>query len=167
MGVSHGTPPPPVALRPVVEADILHFFEHQLDPEASFMAAFTVDDPADWEAFQARWTMLLANETIIARTILWGEAVAGSISRYEEMGRPEITYWLGRRFWGQGIATQALRLFLVLVPERPIYARVVKDNAASLRVLQKNGFAIIGEDRGYANARRAEVEEFILMLGTA
>jgi hypothetical protein len=31
-------------------------------------------------------------------------------------------------------------------------------------VLTKAGFTIVGEDRGFANGRRAEVEEFLLRL---
>ena len=47
---------------------------------------------------------------------------------------------------------------------RPMYARVVKDNIASLRVLEKCGFTICGEGKGFAYARGEEVEEFILRL---
>lgn len=47
---------------------------------------------------------------------------------------------------------------------RPLYARVVKDNLASQRVLQKCGFTICGENKGFANARGKEVEEFIMRL---
>lgn len=155
---------PTIALRPVSDADIPHFFNHQLDPVANYMAAFTPDDPGDWEAFLARWTMNRANESNINRTILRGDEVAGYIVCYEELGRPEVSYWLDRRHWGSGVATQALRLFLAQLPERPIYARVATDNHASLRVLQKCGFVIIGQDRGFANARQTEVDEFILRL---
>ena len=72
-------------------------------------------------------------------------------------------YWLGREFWGKGIATWALTEFLVFEQCRPIYARVAKDNLASLRVLQKCGFVITGEDKGFANARGQETEEYILI----
>lgn len=129
------------------------------------MAAFTAPDPTDAEAFAARWTMIRANEAIICKTILYGDAIAGSILRYEELGREEVSYWLGKEFWGKGIATQALRLFISQLPQQSLYARVAKDNIASLRVLQKCGFVIVGEDKGFANARQAEVEEFILALG--
>lgn len=48
---------------------------------------------------------------------------------------------------------------------RPLYARAVKDNIASIRVLEKCGFVLSGEDKGFSNARSKEVEEFILKLG--
>jgi RimJ/RimL family protein N-acetyltransferase len=49
----------------------------------------------------------------------------------------EVTYWLGRDFWGRGLATQALNRMLHLVVDRPILARAATDNIGSLRVLQK------------------------------
>ena len=43
-------------------------------------------------------------------------------------------------------------------------ARVAKDNLGSRRVLEKRGFAIVGEARGFANARGEEIEELVLEL---
>ncbi len=64
-----------------------------------------------------------------------------------------------------GIATWALKEFLVQKNQiRPIYARVAKDNLGSRRVLEKCGFKIIGESKGFANARNEEIEELILMI---
>ena len=98
------------------------------------------------------------------RTILVDGAVAGYLAHFEMFGQPSIAYWLSREFWGRGIATAALAAFLKVVTLRPLYARAVKDNRGSIRVLEKNGFAIVGEDRGFANGRGAEVEEVILRL---
>jgi RimJ/RimL family protein N-acetyltransferase len=57
-----------------------------------------------------------------------------------------------------------VRLILERTPVRPVFARAAADNVASLRVLEKVGFAVIGTDRGYANARRTEIEERVLRL---
>jgi RimJ/RimL family protein N-acetyltransferase len=57
----------------------------------------------------------------------------------------------------------ALSLFLDVVPTRPLHGRVVKDNIASRRVLEHNGFTVYGEDRGFAEGRGAEVEEWLLV----
>jgi RimJ/RimL family protein N-acetyltransferase len=46
-----------------------------------------------------------------------------------------------------------------------MYARVAKDNLASRRVLEKCGFTVIGEDKGFANARGQEIDELLLELG--
>ena len=131
------------------------------------MAAFTAEDPSDEEAFSAHWFQILGDKVITARTIVFNASVAGHIESFERFGQPEVSYWLGREFWGQGIATKALALFLEQVTVRPLYARAAKDNITSIRVLEKCGFSIIDEDKGYANARGREVEEYILRLEAA
>jgi RimJ/RimL family protein N-acetyltransferase len=153
-----------IQLREVNEADLPILFEHQLDPEANNMAAFTARDPSDRAAFMAHWTKLLADDTITKRTILFEGHVAGNIVCFEWDGKPEVGYWIGREYWGQGIATRALSEFLGVVKERPLYAAAAKDNVASIRVLEKCGFAITGYGRGFSNARSEEIEEVILEL---
>ena len=59
---------------------------------------------------------------------------------------------------------RVLALFLGQVPVRPLHARAASDNAASLRVLQKAGFEIIGTEKSFAQARNEEIEETILRL---
>jgi len=152
-------------LRDVVEDDLPIFFENQLDPEANRMAAFTAKDPTNREAFTAHWKKILADATVIIKTILIDGEVVGSVLSYEEDGKPEVSYWIGKKYWGKGNATRALFDFLAQGnKKRPIYARVAKDNFGSRRVLQKCGFTIIGEARGFANARGAEIEELVLEL---
>ena len=152
-------------LRHVVHADLPIFFENQLDQEANYMAAFTAKDPTNREAFKAHWHKILANEINIIRTVIFNEQVAGSVSSYEDEGRPEVTYWLGKEYWGKGIATRALKAFLASHNTiRPIYARVAKDNPGSRRVLEKCGFTVLSESKGFANARGQEIEELLLEL---
>jgi RimJ/RimL family protein N-acetyltransferase len=153
-----------VVLREVAEEDLPTFFEQQRDPDANYMAAFTAKDPSDHEAFTAHWQRILSDETNTTRTILFNNQVAGHIASYIHSGTPEVTYWLGREYWGRGVASRALLLFLDLVTARPLYARAAKDNVGSLRVLEKCGFTITGEDRGFANARGEETEEWLLEL---
>ena len=151
-------------LRDVLESDLPIFFAQQQDPEANYMAGFTAKDPSDKDAFMAHWAKILADKTTINRTILFEGQVVGSIAKFDFEGEPNVTYWLGKEYWGQGIATAALQKLLGEIASRPLYGRVVKDNIGSLRVLQKCGFTIVSEDKGFANARKAEVEEWILKL---
>ncbi len=65
----------------------------------------------------------------------------------------------------EGIASQALHLILDTVRVRPRYTRAASDNAASLRVLAKAGFTVIGREISYATARNSGIEETILRLG--
>lgn len=153
-----------IRLRAVTASDLDIFFEQQLDAEANYMAAFTSKNPADRTAFDDHWRRIMADPGILMRAILYGEQVAGYVLSHGWFGDPEITYWLGKEFWGKGIATRGLAAFLDEQPLRPLYARAVKDNLASLRVLQKCGFVITSSERGFANARGEEVEEIILTL---
>jgi [ribosomal protein S5]-alanine N-acetyltransferase len=47
---------------------------------------------------------------------------------------------------------------------RPLHARVAYDNVASQRVLEKCGFRVVATERGFAEARSGEIEEFALRL---
>jgi RimJ/RimL family protein N-acetyltransferase len=152
-------------LRDVVADDLPIFFTQQLDPEANHMAAFTVKEPAEREAFDARWRRMLCDPSIRAKTIVQRGEVVGSVMSYEEDGKPEVTYWIGREFWGRGIAARALEKFLREVNQaRPIYARVAADHLRSRRVLEKCGFEVSETARGFANARGMEIEELLLKL---
>lgn len=158
-----------IVLRAVISSDLPIFFEYQLDAEANYMAAFTSKDPANRDAFMAHWTKILDvedDETRIIKTILFGGQVVGHVFSYEdeELGGPEVSYWIDKAYWGKGIATRALAAFLLEIKVRPLYGRAAKDNTGSVRVLEKCGFVRIGEGKGFANARGAEIEEFILKL---
>lgn len=132
-----------VSLRDVTEGDLPAFFEHQLDPEATRMAAFPARES---DASMAHWTRILGDETITKKTVLVDGRVAGNVVSFEHDGNPEVGYWIGRSYWGKGVATAALSAFLNLVRARPLYARVAKHNVASIRVLEKCGFEIFGEE---------------------
>jgi RimJ/RimL family protein N-acetyltransferase len=152
-------------LREVAEDDLPWLFDFQLDPDANHMAAFTARDPTDREAFTAHWNKIMFDPTNIIRIIVCDGQVVGSVSSYEESGRPEVTYWIGRAYWGKGIATRALTSFLAQAnTTRPIYARVARDNLGSRRILEKCGFQVIGETKGFANARGEEIAELLLEL---
>nr|BBH86915.1 N-acetyltransferase [Thermosporothrix sp. COM3] len=149
-----------VTLREVIESDLPIFFTHQQDSEAAYMAAFTPKNRTDWDAFSLHWTMI-RNADSIKKTILANGEVAGHILQFELMGDPVVGYWIGRQYWGRGIATQALTLLLDIVSVRPLYAMVAADNIRSRRVLEKCGFTMQGSERSYANERQEIIEELI------
>ena len=128
------------------------------------MAAFTAKDPTNQEAFTAHWLRNLANETTINKTIVFDGQVAGSVASYEYEGRPEVTYWLGKEYWGKGIASQGLTQFLEYIETRPLYAHVAKHNIASRRVLEKCGFKVAAEDKFFSKIFGKEIEEYVLIL---
>jgi RimJ/RimL family protein N-acetyltransferase len=153
-----------VALRPVEDTDLDALFELMRDPESVRMAAFTAKDPNDREAFDKHVTKLRTSPGITHRAVTRDGQLVGTVGCWVMDGDTEITYWIDRSVWGQGIATQALTLLLETIPARPVYARAASDNLGSLRVLQKAGFTVIGTEVGFASARDAEIEETVLRL---
>ena len=126
-----------VVLREVVDADLPIFFAHQRDPESTRMAAF----PArDHDAFFAHWAKIRRDPANIIKTIVFEGEVAGNIGSWPAGDKRLLAYWIGREFWGRGIATAALAAFILEVKHRPLHAFVVKHNIGSIRVLQKSGF---------------------------
>jgi len=144
--------------------DLNTFFEFQLDKEANYLAAFTSKDPNDKTAYIEKYTKHLADPTINMRTIKVNDVIAGSIAKFIIENDTEITYWIDRKFWGKGIASTALKELLKIEQVRPIYGRVAFDNHGSQKVLEKCGFLKIGKEKGFANARQVEIEEFIYKL---
>jgi len=152
-----------IRLRDVTEDDLPILFEQQRDPEANRMAAFPARDR---EAFTAHWTKILDDPTVTKKAILFNGQVAGNIVSFEQSGSPKVGYWIGKNYWGKGIATKALSEFLGQVKVRPLFAHVAKHNVGSIRVLEKCGFTICGEDKVPSNTAAGEVEEFILELSS-
>jgi RimJ/RimL family protein N-acetyltransferase len=134
---------PAIALREVNAADLSVFYQQQVDDEATQMAAF----PARSEdAFFTHWNMrVLVNPDGCIRTILYGDEIAGHVLSWLDGSTRLVGYWLGKAFWGKGIATGALRQFLEIDRHRPLVAHVVSHNIGSIRVLKKCGFQAIGE----------------------
>lgn len=151
-------------LTKTITDDLHALFQFQLDKEAIHLAAFTPKDPNDKEAYLKKYTPFLSDPTINMFTIRSNNEIVGSVSKFIMDDEAEITYWIDRKFWGQGIATTALKDFLKMETTRPIRARVAFDNYGSQKVLEKCGFVRIGMDKGFANARQAEIEEYIYKL---
>jgi len=153
-----------ITLRKTLQSDLESFFRFQLDKEANYLAAFTAKDPADKEVYLAKYSKLVDDPTKNMQTILVDGVIVGSVSSFELDGHTEITYWIDKAFWGKGITTTALSMFLATESARPIFGRTAFDNFGSQKVLEKCGFVRTGNDRGFANARQAEIEEFIYQL---
>lgn len=155
-----------VLLRDVAGEDLSIFFEQQRDPVACRMAAFTAENPGDEAAFRAKWGKILGDGTVAKKTVVVGGRVAGNVLSFVAAwsGRREVSYWIGREFWGRGVATRAVAEFVRSLEARPLSARAAKDNVGSIRVLEKCGFVVTGFGRGFANARGEEIEEVVLEL---
>ena len=92
-----------VILREVTKEDLPIFFEHQLDAEATRMAAFP---SRDRDAFMAHWARIMSNETNatgILNTILADGTVAGNVVYWEAAGEPNIASGSARHIGGRGL----------------------------------------------------------------
>ena len=83
-----------------------------------------------------------------------GEAIGGiGIEPDTDVERvsAEVGYWLGEAFWGRGIATEALTAVTAEAFKQfeftRLYALAFADHAASVRVLEKAGYAREGHLR--------------------
>ena len=150
-----------VELRDAIETDLPIFYEQQLDPEAVRMAAFPTRGK---DAFMAHWSKIIIDHSVLTKTILFQGDVAGNIVCFEQLGEHEVGYWLGKEYWGKGIASTALAQFLEFIETRPLYAHVAKHNIASKRVLEKCGFNVAAEDTFFSKVFGEDIEEYILVL---
>ncbi|HEX6261677.1 MAG TPA: GNAT family N-acetyltransferase [Actinomycetota bacterium] len=151
-----------VTLRDVTDEDLDVFYQHQLDPEAAGMAAAT---PRGRGAFMAHWRRILADPTVVTKAVLVDGELAGNVVSFLREEKREVGYWIGKRYWGRGVATTALAWFLELIDERPLHAYVATHNLASVRVLEKCGFEVVGEDPAFTTIAGEPVAGLILRLG--
>lgn len=77
----------------------------------------------------------------------------------------EIGYFVGEEFWGKGIATAAIELFVNYLIQNfqpiRIYAEVFEFNKASMKALQKNGFFLESVRRKAAIKNNEIVDDFV------
>ncbi len=152
---------PAVRLRAVEDRDVEVFFDHQADPQAVEMAAFPARDR---DQFAAHWAKLRGDDTLVTRTIVADGIVAGNIGSWPDTGQQLLGYWVGREWWGRGVATRALALLVEEVSVRPLHAHVAVHNTGSIRVLEKCGFRRDREQEAAAPAPDDGVVELIFVL---
>ncbi|MFL4906737.1 GNAT family N-acetyltransferase [Streptomyces sp. MMS24-I2-30] len=139
-----------VQLRAVVDADLEIFLAYEHDPEAVRRSRFT---PRERDAFLTHWRgRVLGDPDSLVRTVTEDGEIAGNIVSWGDDGRRFVGYWLGRAYWGRGVGSRALGLFLRQERTRPLYADPFAGNTASVRLLQRHGFEDSGgglDDEGH------------------
>ncbi|WAC71582.1 GNAT family N-acetyltransferase [Roseateles sp. SL47] len=155
---------PEVVLRPFSVADLDEVFSHLSDPASVHIAGLTLREPGNRAEFDAAWRKVLADSELQIRAVLADGQFAGHVACYRFQGDWEVGYWIARRWWGKGVASEALRQLLAVAPQRPLNAHVLVDNIRSLRVLRKHGFQTTGQTPAFAWGRRKEVMVEILRL---
>jgi RimJ/RimL family protein N-acetyltransferase len=153
-----------ITLRTFADSDLDALFLWESDPRAVRMAAFTRGDPSDRSAFDAHYERVRGEPSNTLLAIDDDGEFVGTVGSYTMEGKREVTYWIAPARWGQGIASQALRVFLAIESTRPLFGRVASHNAASAKVLARAGFVEVGSDTGFAAGVGAEVVERIYRL---
>jgi len=123
-----------------------------------------VMNPRDVRSFNEHWAKILADPEVVAKAVLADGVLVGYVSCFGLEGSDFVGYWIAREHWARGIASRALGLLLEQVPRRPLHARVAKQNVASIRVLERNGFVVTGYRRSPADDRYPTCEEALLTL---
>ncbi|WP_202532723.1 GNAT family protein [Streptomyces sp. SID3212] len=127
-----------VRLRDVEPADLEVLFVQQHDPEALRRSRFP---PRERDVFMAHWTTnVLGNPTGFVQAVTVDGELAGNVLAWWDEGCRSLGYWLGRRYWGRGIGSRAVALFLEEEKARPLYADSFVGNTASVRLLEGLGF---------------------------
>jgi RimJ/RimL family protein N-acetyltransferase len=144
-----------VALRPREPADDELHFAWQCDP-AQVATTVPARSRAEFDAWIATIT---ADPTVTLRTITADREVVGTINTFALGPERYIGYRVANEHWGRGIATEAVRLMLLLDPSRPLFATVLASNVASQKVLARNGFVAFQEQPS------SDGPEVVLRLG--
>ncbi len=123
-------------------ASLANNYNIWLNVRDRFPHPYTIRDALDWFAYN--------NEFTPARTlaIMYNGSIAGSVGVgvKDDVYRKsiEVGYFIGEQYWGRGIATRAIALLLDYIRANfsvvRVYAEVFEHNAASMKVLEKNGF---------------------------
>ncbi|MGH6953671.1 MAG: bifunctional GNAT family N-acetyltransferase/(deoxy)nucleoside triphosphate pyrophosphohydrolase [Alphaproteobacteria bacterium] len=140
------------------------------------VARYTANIPHPYEPGAAEaWIASGAAELAFVRAIerRADGAVIGCIGLTPDAERREgvLGYWIGRPFWGHGYATEAVRAvvdhgFAGLGLDR-VRASAVAENRASIRILEKLGFAYVGREREPAPARGGATEVEVRVMTRA
>lgn len=153
-----------IALKKTTLEDLENLFVFQADEEANQVAAFNSEHPKDKKAYMEKWSKIVANPSINMQSIFVADKIVGSVIHFDIMDETNISYWIDRAQWGNGIASKAVQQFLTTTDKKTLYGRVAYDNIGSQKVLERNGFVKTGTELGFANGRGKEIEEYIYKL---
>ena len=137
-----------------------------LNLEDSFPNPYREEDAQEWLERvydpQAEWSYAIASNE---------EAVGGiGLHLQQDVHRrsAEIGYWLGEPFWGQGIATKAVRALTEYAFAHPdlirLYGAVFEWNPASARVLEKAGYTYEGRLRKSVNKDGKTIDQLLYAI---
>lgn len=151
-----------IRLRDAEATDLETLYEFEQDADAARQVNFPIRSR---ERFMTHWRdKILAVPDCIAKTVLVDDEIAGSALSWNADGEQMIGYWFGRKFWGRGIGTAAVRAFVADIEHRPLYADPSLANPGSVRLLEKCGFKRVGIVMAPNHYGEGEIEHVMLKL---
>lgn len=152
-------------VRPTRPEDVSRLYELECCPDSCRMAGVK---PRSREAFFARWDDIFKDANITRHVVEMdtplGPKIVGTINIFQRDGKSFVGYLITKEHWGKGLASFALAEILKHDLRRPLFANASTSNAASVRVLQKHGFRLLGfRFEGETDRYTAgEIAEFVL-----
>lgn len=139
-----------VTLRPWRLSDADDYHRMVSDPQLWRYLPEQVDTPIDTSAARDLLQLAMHHDLSTSRAIIWMDQPVGQVRLTRHHGEmPELSYWIGASFRGNGLATSAVGAFLdsLTADVTGICAMVHRDNSASLRVMTAHGFHADGAAR--------------------
>lgn len=145
---------PCVSLRPLLLKDTPRLARYAGDPLVSRYLRSQLPQPYELAHAVSFYETCELNEQdgiSLTRAILADGTFCGCISAMFAFDAracsAELGYWIGRPYWGQGIAGQAIEQMADLVfgqfaQVHRLYCSIFAENIASIRAVQKAGFAL-------------------------
>jgi len=139
-----------ISLRKFKDVDAPLLVEYLNHPQVTQYITAAIPTPYTLE--DAHWWIKHSKQSTLIKAITYQGQFIGCISatpgQFEYSHSAEIGYWLGHAYWQQGLATQALTLFVEKLQQegefKRVYVSVVTDNNRSISVLKKNEFQLEG-----------------------
>lgn len=128
------------------------------------MAGFGAKNFDDKEAFFNRMSKISKDTDSMYKVVEHELQVVGNVGKWIHDGRPELMYEIDKRFRGIGLASAAVKGFLLVFEDRPFYAHTTADNLASQAVLKKFGFSKYEEVPAFSDIRNMEILEIGFVL---
>jgi [ribosomal protein S5]-alanine N-acetyltransferase len=159
-----------ITLRELVPSDLSRLVSLANDESVSRYLVYTFPHP--YTQADAQWWINEGSKLngATTRVIEYDGLLCGLVGITPQTGwrdhLGEIGYWVGRQYWGKGIATAALQQAtdygFAEIALRKLYAPVLAPNIASMRVLEKCGYTLEGvlKSEVRKNGRYFDVHHF-------
>ncbi|MCK9617863.1 MAG: GNAT family N-acetyltransferase [Lentimicrobiaceae bacterium] len=132
----------------------------------AFPHPYNLEDAEKWIE-----TTKYESDNLMLAIEIGGEVVgAVGMHRFKDVYRlkAEIGYWLSEKYWGKGIVTEALSAFVRHIFSTTdlirIQAEIFEHNKASMRVLEKAGFACEAIHRKAVIKNGKILDEYIYVI---